>query len=131
RVGPYTPISFEQFEGHQDRPGSMPEGFFLACDGESYVGMTDLEVSRARPDAWMVGFTGTRAAYRGRGIASEIKRRAVEFSREQGIRYLRTFNDSLNLRMWAINERLGFRRTVEWSQRERQLTPSRAPARTP
>ena len=78
-----------------------------------------------------VGFTGTRAAYRGRGIASELKRRALEYARGKGFRYLRTVNDSLNLRMWAINEKQGFRRTVEWVALERRLGPEDPPSGTP
>jgi len=123
RMGKFTPISYAQFEASFTNPAFLPEGTFLAADGEIYVGMTDFERSLGQPDSLRVGFTGTRAAYRGRGIASELKRRALDYARAMGIRYLRTVNDSLNMRIWAINEGQGFVRTVEWVDHERTLVP--------
>jgi RimJ/RimL family protein N-acetyltransferase len=123
RMGDYTPIPFEKFVTELDRPGFLADAYFIACDGKAYVAMTNLERSQSEKDVLRVGFTGTRRAYRGRGIASELKRRAFEYARAQGIRYLRTVNDSLNAPMWAINEREGFRRTIEWSAQERRLRP--------
>lgn len=124
RVGEYTPISFEQFVGELSSPGFLPEAFFLACSGERYVAMSNLERPLAEPDSLRVGFTGTRPEFRGKGLASELKRRAFEYARHQGARYLRTVNDSLNLPMWAINEKQGFVRTFEWIAEERRFPPS-------
>jgi len=130
RMGDYTPISFEQFEGELARPWFLPEAYFIACVGPLYVGMTNLERTMSEKDALRVGFTGTRAAYRGKGIASELKRRALDYARAHGVRYLKTVNDSLNAPMWAINERQGFRRTVEWSAQEKRFPKGTdAPAR--
>ncbi|HKN06637.1 MAG TPA: GNAT family N-acetyltransferase, partial [Thermoplasmata archaeon] len=114
-------ISFDQFVGEFDAPAFLPEAWFLAYDGETYVAMSNLEKSLTESDSLRVGFTGTRAAYRGRGIASELKRRALEYARGKGVRYLRTVNDSLNLPMWAINQKQGFVRTFEWSAQERRF----------
>ena len=61
--------------------------------------MSTLHHSPAEPDTLMVGFTGTLPAYRGRGLATELKRRAVEFARTRGYQVLRTFNDSENPRI--------------------------------
>lgn len=127
RMGEFTPISFDQFVGEFEGPSFLSEAYFLACDGETYVAMTNLERSLLEKESLRVGFTGTRTKYRGRGIASELKRRAREYARRHGIRYLRTVNDSLNLPMWAINEREGFRRTVEWVSEERRLAPDESP----
>ena len=134
RMGDYSPITFEQFEGELFGPTFLPDAIFLACEGETYVGVSTLERSLADPESLRVGFTGTRAKLRGRGIASELKRRALEYARAAGVRYLRTVNDSLNLRMWAINERQGFRRTIEWSAQERRFSPEAGtvpPAKAP
>lgn len=122
RMGESTPISFEQFVSQFDVPGFLPEAYFLACVGETYVATTYLERNLAEKDALRVGFTGTRVAYRGRGIASELKRRALEYARRAGVRYLRTVNDSLNAPMWAINQKQGFVRTVEWVAEERRFS---------
>jgi RimJ/RimL family protein N-acetyltransferase len=126
RMGDYTPISFEQFQRELDGPGTIPEAYFLARYGEAYVGLTNLERDLSQEDSLIVGFTATRAAYRNRGIASELKRKTLEYAHQRGIRYLRTFNDSLNLPIWTINERMGFRRKVEWSDLERRFAPKEA-----
>jgi len=131
RLGDYTPINFEQFVGEFTGPGFLPEGYFLAVDGERYVSMTNFERNLSEPEGLRVGFTGTRKAYRGRGIASELKRQALEYARREGVRYLRTVNDSLNEAMWAINENEGFRRTVEWVAHERQISGEKQPTTAP
>lgn len=121
RMWPYTPIPFEQFVAQLEGPHVLPEAYFLAGHGEAYVGVSCLERDFAHPDSLTVGFTGTRASFRGKGIASELKRRTIAYAQGRGVRYLRTFNDSLNEPMWAINQKLGFRRTVEWSNREKRF----------
>jgi len=131
RMGDYTPITFEQFVRELEGPGTIPEGYFLARYGEAYIGLTNLERDLSQNDSLIVGFTATRAAYRNRGIASELKRKALEYARGRGVRYLRTFNDSLNHPIWAINERMGFRRTVEWSDLERRFASKEAAAPPP
>lgn len=123
QMGKYTPISFDQFVAQLEGAPSLPEAHFLARYGEAYVATSNLERDLAREDSLMVGYTGTRETYRGRGLASELKRRAMEYAHRRGIRYLRTFNDSLNLPIWAINQKLGFRRNVEWASMERRFPP--------
>ncbi len=131
RMGDYTPISYEQFVRELEGPGTMPEAYFLARYGEAYVGLSNLERDLSQADSLIVGFTATRAAYRNRGIASELKRKSIEFAQRRGTRYLRTFNDSLNQPIWTINERMGFRRKVEWSDLERRFAPKEATSLPP
>jgi RimJ/RimL family protein N-acetyltransferase len=126
RMGEHTPLTLDQFVAQLEGPPSIPEAHFLARYGEAYVASSDLERDLARDDSLVVGYTGTRRPYRGRGLASELKRRALEYARRRGFHYLRTFNDSLNLPIWAINEKLGFRRTVEWANLERRFAPEGA-----
>jgi GNAT superfamily N-acetyltransferase len=122
RMGDHAPITFEQFvEVDLNRAGVLPDGFFLAASGDEYVGMTTLDVEEGRPDTLRVGLTGTRREFRGLGVASELKRRAVEYARAHDYRFMITVNDSLNAPMWAINEKLGFRKTVTWLQGEKAL----------
>lgn len=134
RMGEYSPPTFERFEADLERPASMPEAYFLAAHGDSYVASSHLVRDLAGPDALMIGFTGTRPSYRGRGIATELKRRSVEFARRAGVRYLKTFNDSHNEPIWAINSKLGFRRSAELANLQRdfasdQPTETAAPVR--
>jgi mycothiol synthase len=128
RLGEYSPTSFEQWvQIDVDHPTAILDGFFLAARGEAYVGLTTLTRMPTQPDTFGVGFTGTDPAFRGRGIASELKRRAVEYARDRGVRYLVTHNDSLNGPMWAINEKLGFEKMVTRREGEKVLRPTAAP----
>jgi RimJ/RimL family protein N-acetyltransferase len=123
RMGEFTPLTFDQFEVDLDRPGFNPESVFLAGHGESYIASSHLERDLAEPDTLIVGYTGTRSAYRGRGLAFELKRRTIEYARQHGVRFLKTFNDSLNDPIWRINEKMGFRRTLEFSNQQRDFAP--------
>jgi len=127
RMGEYTPATFEEFVSIDVAgPQAMPDATFLACVGEEYVAWSSLERELGTPETIGIGFTGTLPDYRNRGIASELKRRAVEYARAHGYRSLITGNDSLNTRIWAINEKLGFRPEITWLQAEKPL-PSTNP----
>lgn len=126
-LGPFHPVSFEEFVAIDlDSPGAMPEGVFLARKDAEIVGMSSLERDLARPDTLRVGYTGTMPEFRGHGLATELKRRAVHFARERGFRFLVTHNDSMNRPIWAINQRLGFRQETVWIQGEKPLVASSA-----
>jgi mycothiol synthase len=128
RVGEYTPVSYEQFvQIDLETPGGLPDGFFLAAHADRYIGMTVVQQELGHPDTLHVGFTGTLPEFRGRGVASALKRRAVEFARDRGFRYLVTNNDSLNRPIWAINEKLGFQKQATWLLGEKPLRPAAAP----
>jgi len=127
RMGEYVPVSFEGFTAIMEAPTMIPEAFFLGISGETYIASSHLERDLSRPDSLFVGFTGTRSGSRGRGIATELKRRSVVYAQEHGFRFLRTFNDSLNPSIWAINEKMGFRRVLEISQLERTISPAGSP----
>lgn len=112
-MGEHTSATYEEFLRIEiDAPGHFPEGTFLAVDGDRYVGTTMLERRAALADLVHVAYTGTLREYRGRGIASELKRRAVAFSRAAGYRWMETGNDYANTPIWSINQRIGFE-TVE------------------
>lgn len=124
RMGEYHPISFEEFvQVEIAGPKAMPEATFLACVGEEYVAWSSLEREDGVPGMVGIGFTGTLPKYRGRGVASELKRRAVRFARDHGFRTLITYNDSENLAILAINGKLGFRTEIVRLQVEKRLGP--------
>ncbi|MGD0258060.1 MAG: GNAT family N-acetyltransferase [Thermoplasmata archaeon] len=125
RLGEYTPHPFEVFAAnHLDAPGVLPEAIFLAAFGTEYVGMSSLQRSTAQPDTLGVAYTGTDPRFRRIGLASELKRRTVEYGRSHRYRFLVTGNDAENGPMWAINERLGFRREITWVQGEKRFGTS-------
>jgi mycothiol synthase len=126
RLGTYTPSTYEQFVAFNlDSPGLLPEAFFLAEKDGRYVGVSNLETLGDEPGVLHQVLTGTLREYRGLGIATELKRRTVEYGQDHGYRSIRTTNDSLNHPMWAINRKLGYRREVEGVQFEKALAPAR------
>jgi mycothiol synthase len=122
RVGTYRPISFDEFVALElEAPGTIPEAIFLACKDSEIVGMTTLERELSPPTTLRVGFTGIHPNYRGRGIATELKLRAIRFARQLNMRYLVTGNDSMNRPILAINQKLGFRPETIWIQGEKSM----------
>ncbi len=122
RVDEHTPPTLEEYEArHLENPGYIPEGHFLVRDGEDFVAESDLFRSQELPDVYYQGITGTRRAYRNRGLALALKLRTVAFARANGIREIRTWNDTLNAPMLHINVRMGFVRQPAWISFERRL----------
>lgn len=112
---PLTAPSAESFERHVfESRDLLPEGFFVALDGQHYVGLSALWKSDEEPDALYTGLTGVRREYRRRGIALALKLRAIEYARGRGIRTLKTWNESNNRAMLSINEALGFVKQPAW-----------------
>lgn len=105
------PINLWPFEVWQERtlndPNLLPEGYFLALQGEQMVGVTMLFKSN-RPQTLRTGLTGVLRSHRRRGLAMALKLRAIEFARSYGARYIRTSNHQINRPMLALNETLGF-----------------------
>jgi GNAT superfamily N-acetyltransferase len=114
RSEPATPISFEQFYAWTfEAPEYLPEASFIALDGDDYVGMSQLWKSDASNDLF-TGLTAVRRDYRRRKVALALKLRGIHYAKEAGAPAIRTDNDSKNLAMLAINEKLGFKRQPAW-----------------
>ena len=115
RVDAYTPQPLEQhMKRLLDNPDWLSDAHFLAKDGERYVAESNMFRSDQLPDVLYQGITGTRRAYRGRGVALALKLRTVEYARGHGCREIRTWNDTLNAPMLHINVNLGFVRQPAW-----------------
>ncbi len=112
---PMTEGSYESFVQRVfESRDLLPDGHFVALDGEHYVGTSAFWKSDEEPDTLYTGLTGVRRAYRRRGIALALKLRAIAFAREQGITILKTWNESNNRAMLSINEALGFVKQPAW-----------------
>jgi len=122
RSDPYTPEDLPSFERStlQDAE-EVAGGWFVAREGEQYAGVASVYRSDGVPGLLRHGFTGVRRAYRGRGIATALKARVLEFGQQNGYRSVRTNNDESNSAMLKVNERLGYRRHRTWSYFEREL----------
>jgi len=109
-----TPLSFEQYMDLViNNPQSPPEGHFVAIHDGEYIGTAGLWQSDAEPD-FTNNLTGVKRAYRHRGIALALKLRGIAYARERGGTSIKTWNDSPNADMIALNQQLGFVRTVGW-----------------
>ncbi len=113
---PHTPISREFFvERILADPDLIPEAYFVAIDAATgeYAGMGQLWHSQGSDDLYN-GLTGVRRAYRRRGIALTLKLRGIAYAKAQGRPTIKTWNESNNRAMLAINEALGFVKQPVW-----------------
>jgi len=92
----------------------LPEAHFVAVEGSSgrYVALSTLW--KTDGDYLATGLTGTRRAYRRRGLALALKLKGIRFAKEYGAREIRTGNEVGNRPMLAINEALGFVKQPAW-----------------
>jgi len=119
---PYTPMTLDEFRWRWfDNPEYLPDGHFLAKHGGRYVAESNLFRSIELDRVLYQGITGTARAFRGRGIALALKLRTIEYARVHGKHEIRTWNDTLNAPMLAINTQLGFVRQPAWITYERTL----------
>jgi GNAT superfamily N-acetyltransferase len=128
RLGTFTPELFRRFvEEYMRGPRFLPEASFLALKDGKVVAICFFQQSEGDPKLLHQEITGTLPAARGRGVASELKRISLEYGRANGYTQFETSNDSQNVKMWSINQRLGYRQERTWIQAEKLLAPS-APA---
>lgn len=111
----YTPVDFEHFLRYSiEHPDAIAEGYFIAKDGEHYIGLSNLRRSQGEPKDLYQGLTGVRREYRGKGVAMALKLKTIEYARAHSYEIIKTWNDSTNVGMLAINEKLGFVRQPAW-----------------
>jgi len=94
-----------------DRPGMPPDAFIVGIDtatGE-VVGYASLLFKAGSTTEAVHDMTAVRAAWRGRGLATAMKRATIAWAIDHGLTALETGNDEENLAMRAVNARLGYR----------------------
>ncbi|HWQ16104.1 MAG TPA: GNAT family N-acetyltransferase [Roseiflexaceae bacterium] len=87
---------------------ALPEAFFIARDGERYVGESFMHRAASNPATLVQKTTGVLPAWRGRGVATALKLLTVDFARRAGYARISTWIESNNPSMLAVSERLGF-----------------------
>lgn len=92
---------------------ALPDAFFVALYNGEYIGLSFLQASR-QDDTMYTGLTGVQRAYRRRSIALVLKLHAITYAQTHNHRRIRTWNDTTNMAMLSVNERLGFVKQLAW-----------------
>ncbi len=79
----------------------------LAALADRWVGLAAIGIYPEDKHAYNA-FTGVMHDFRGRGLAQALKLQTILLAKKEGMRYIRTNNDSNNAPMLAINRKLGY-----------------------
>jgi GNAT superfamily N-acetyltransferase len=113
-IDPPSAVTMEQFRQGQFFTGTLPpDAQFIALDGDRWIGLTGFS-KPSQPDWAWTGLTGVLPQYRGQGMATALKLRALTYARAMGWKRISTMNASTNRPMLAINEKLGFAKEPAW-----------------
>ena len=104
---PIRSMHLSEFIAHLAAPDIDESRYWIAKDGDRYVGNSNLKYPPVRGHVW-TGFTASAPEYRGRGIARAVKMETLVQAIELGIARVRTDNDEANAPMLHINETLGY-----------------------
>jgi mycothiol synthase len=102
---------FERWRRHELRTGLARDCSFVALEDGVVVGYAVIDDNG--DGVGLNGITGVVPAVRRRGVALALKQATIDAARGAGFRQLRTANAMENP-MRIVNERLGYRRDVDW-----------------
>jgi GNAT superfamily N-acetyltransferase len=115
--GPEAAVAppFEQWrERVLGTPSFRPDALFVALAGNEVVGYALLEISPLRPTVGFHAMTAVLRAWRGRGVASALKRAQIAWAVDAGFELLETENEQANAPMRHINAQLGYAPQPAW-----------------
>ena len=105
----FTRRSLETFEKQTlENPCLLTNAWFIAVDGDRYVGLTVLWRNLATDSLLETGLTGVIRSHRRRGIATALKVRAIKYAQTHGNAAIDTDNEENNP-MFQLNLDLGFK----------------------
>ena len=117
----YQPLSFQAFVQRMDEQAILPNCFFLARQGEQYIGLSALARMDAAPEQAVQLWTGVRPEFRRQGIATALRVCTIEAAQRLGYRTLFTYIDHSDPVLLAFNEKLGFQRRFGYVTLEKTL----------
>lgn len=88
---------------------SLPEAYFIAEEGERYVGLSATARPRRLPGVLECRFTGVLPSHASRGIGQALKASVIAYALLHGYGELRSTVLAENTAMLRINAALGFR----------------------
>jgi GNAT superfamily N-acetyltransferase len=109
--GPTAPDTLEEFRLRDvDRPRIPAGGFAIATERATgrVVGYANLILVPGNEKLAWHGMTGVARAWRGRGVATALKRTTIAWAIANGLEALAGSNDIDNAPMRAVNRRLGY-----------------------
>jgi GNAT superfamily N-acetyltransferase len=108
---PAAPDMLDEFRTRDvDRPGTPAGGFAIAIDDLTgrVVGYANLIIVPGPANLAWHGMTAVARAWRGRGLATALKRATIEWAAANGLSAVEGANDVANAPMRAVNARLGY-----------------------
>ena len=108
---PIEPGSLAAFTAVEVEGVGMPwDAFVVALDGATgeVAGYANLKLAQGGAPYAYHHMTAVRPAWRGRGIATAMKRATIAWAVRAGLEELRTGNDEHNAPMRAVNAKLGY-----------------------
>ncbi len=106
----FAPLTFQEFLQRLDRPSIMPQGFFVARDGERLIGLNTLAYIEGDSEQALQHWTGVLPAYRQRHIATALRLCSIDMAQRLGYQTLVSYNAHRESILQTLNEKLGFHR---------------------
>ena len=101
----YTPLDISAEQWNTSWRG---DPMFLALYEGEVIGCAGLHRDTDRPERAENALTGVRRDWRGRGVASHLKRRTLQWAAANGLREVYTWTQAANHPMLTLNEHLGY-----------------------
>jgi GNAT superfamily N-acetyltransferase len=109
--GPEVPGTLEEFRVLEiDRQAIPPGGFAIGLEATTgrVIGYASLMLVPGSSRVAWHGMTAVARDWRGRGLATALKRATIAWAGANGLEALETANDIANAPMRAVNSRLGY-----------------------
>ncbi len=117
----FAPLTFEAFVQRLERPRIMPQGFFVAREGDRLIGLSALAYIEGDTEQALQHWTGVLPAYRRQHIATALRLCAIDAAQRLGYQALITYADHSAPLMLALNEKLGFERSFNYVTLEKTV----------
>jgi GNAT superfamily N-acetyltransferase len=101
----YTPLEISDEQWNAEWLG---DPMWLALHDDEVIGCAGLNRDADRPERAENALTAVSRAWRGRGIASHLKRRTLNWAADNGLHEIYTWTQAGNASMLRLNEHLGY-----------------------